>query len=107
MILMNITMSISPNVLEECLLWTRNEYIPTIMGTGLFTSYRFTKVLAPIDPEQEDNIFSLQFICPSFENLYQFDNEFRTILNTEVYNRYPEQVLLFCSIMEILEESEN
>jgi hypothetical protein len=50
MLLYNITIAIDQSIESQWTDWMKSEHIPQVMRTGLFTGYRFYKVLTHDDP---------------------------------------------------------
>jgi hypothetical protein len=50
MFIYNVTLSIDKVIEPEWVHWMKAEHIPHVMNTGLFTDYKFFKVLSHDDP---------------------------------------------------------
>ena len=61
----NVTVVVNPVVEERWLKWMREEHIPNVMETGLFSSFLFTQVF----PEQEQD-------HPSYSIQYRYNDVF-------------------------------
>ena len=45
MIVYNVTINLEPNIHEEWVKWMKEKHLSDVMATGMFTSYRFLKLL--------------------------------------------------------------
>ena len=100
MLLYNVTFGIDKQIEKEWLLWMRENYIPGIMNTGLFTEYKIYKVLTHDD---ETSIsYSVQCFTPSIENVLQYLNEFAPKLVEIHHTRFKDQHVAFNTLLEEL-----
>ena len=100
MLLYNVTFGIDKQIEQEWLLWMRENYIPGIMITGLFTEHKIYKVLTHDDETSVS--YSVQCFAPSIENVLLYLNEFAPKL-VEIHRaRFKDQHVAFNTLLEEL-----
>lgn len=100
MLLYNVTFGIDKQIEQEWLGWMRENYIPGIMITGLFTEHKIYKVLTHDDETSVS--YSVQCFAPSIENVLLYLNEFAPKL-VEIHRaRFKDQHVAFNTLLEEL-----
>lgn len=103
-ILYNVTVSIDVNAEEEWKSWMIDTHIPDVMNTGMFESYRMTKI---VTGDHENGVsYAIQYVLPSQKHLDQYQKEFAPALQKDHTERYANRFAAFRTIMEIVSESE-
>jgi hypothetical protein len=98
MIVYNITMKVNPDIEAEWLQWQKEEHIPEIMATGLFTAYRIFLLL-----EQDDtdgNTYIIQYTALSIEHYNIYINSFAPLLRQKAFERWGDQFVAFRTVMQ-------
>jgi Domain of unknown function (DUF4286) len=104
MIIYNVTASVDIDVHEAWLAYMRLTHVPDVMSTGMFVSYRLTKMLAH---EHEDmEIYAIQYLCKDLETLQKYQAEFAPALQADVKRLYDGKFTVFRSYLEVLEHNE-
>jgi len=99
MIVYNVTIKVDPHIESEWLKWQKNEHVPAMMATGLFTEYKFFRLLV----EESDGItYVIQYFCHSFERYEKYIAEFASHIEKEALARWKNQFITFRTIMEIV-----
>lgn len=97
MFLYNITVGIDKDVEQEWLRWMKDEYIPKVMRTQLFTSYKLYKVLH--DEDQDSTSYSLQYFARTLSDVTTFFEKYKTLID-EHRNRYHNKHVAFMTLLE-------
>jgi hypothetical protein len=74
MLLYNVTFGIDKKIETEWISWIKENYIPAMMETNLFTDYKFYKVLTHDDETSVS--YSLQCFADTIELVVKYLNEF-------------------------------
>jgi len=100
MIVHNVTIKINPHIESEWLTWQKNEHIPAMMATNLFTECKFFRLL---EQEESDGItYVMQYFCHAIEDYKKFMTEFAPQLQGEALSRWKNQFITFRTVMEIV-----
>lgn len=102
MIVYNITVKITWEVLEEWLTWQLEKDIPAVMATGLFDGYKFFRLLE--QDETEGPTFIVQYFTASLENYQLYMTKFAAVRQKEVREKWGDGFIDFRTIMSLVEE---
>lgn len=100
MLVYNITMKVNPLIEADWLQWQKEEHIPEIMATGLFTEYRMFRLL-----EQDDadgNTYIIQYMTPDRESYLAYINVFAPLLRKKAFDRWGDQFIAFRTVMQVV-----
>jgi hypothetical protein len=104
MVVYNITVSVDLDVHESWLGWMRHTHIPDVMSTGMFISYRLTKMLGH---EHEDmEIYAVQYLCKDMAHLQTYQEEYAPALQADHKKMFDGKYTVFRSLLEILDHNE-
>lgn len=98
MLLYNVTFGIDKGIEEEWISWMRSNYLPAMMSTGLFVSYKMYKVLSHDDENSVS--YSVQCFAKTIEDLLQYLNEFSPRIVEEHRERYKDRHVAFNTLLE-------
>jgi len=96
MIVYNVSVQIDEEVKEDWLDWMKEKHIPDVMNTGLFTGFKFLKVLN----EETEHTYAIQYFCKDMSKLNAYFDEFAPDLQEEHSSRYKNKFVAFRTIME-------
>ncbi len=100
MIIYNISIKINAAIEKDWVLWQKQEHIPDIMASGLFSDYKFCKLL---EQEDEDAVtYIVQYFAPSIENYKLYIENFAPDLRQKAFDKWGDQFIAFRSVMEIV-----
>lgn len=102
MIIYNVTIKIERQVAEAWGEWMRDEHIPAVMATGLFSGYRLLRILED-SPEGDGLTYAVQYECPSAS---QFDTYLKTYaanLQRQARERFPDRFVAIRTLMQVIE----
>lgn len=74
MLLYNVTFGIDKQIEQEWIVWMKENYIPAMLETGLFTEYKMYKVLTHDDETSVS--YSVQCFSENIENVLNYLNQF-------------------------------
>ncbi len=100
MIVYNISMKVTPQIEAEWIDWQKQEHIPDIMATGLFTEYKFFRLLE--QDETEGITYVIQYFSASLENYKQYINAFAPALREKALAKWGNQFIAFRTIMQVV-----
>lgn len=98
MFVYNITVKIIPGIETDWVNWQKQEHIPEIMATGLFTEYRLYKLM---DVEETDGLtYVVQFYAESKLAYEQYLSVFAPALRKKSFDKWGDQFIAFRTIMQ-------
>lgn len=100
MIVYNVTIKVSPAIEEGWLVWQLQEHIPEIMATGLFTEYKFFRLLEQDD--SEGATYVVQYFTSAMENYQRYLQEYASIFRQKSFTKWNDQFIAFRTIMEMV-----
>ncbi len=98
MILYNITYTVATDVEEDFVTWMKNDHIPDVFATGLFTEHRFYRLMNSTNDGFTN--YSIQFFAESTSKLVEYESRFANALRYETQARYGEKALAFRTLLE-------
>jgi hypothetical protein len=99
-IVYNITLKIIPSIEQEWIEWQRQEHIPDIMATGLFTENKFFRLLEQDDAEGITYI--VQYFTGSLENYQQYIEKFAPALREKAIGKWGDKFIAFRTVMQVV-----
>lgn len=100
MILYNITIKIEQAVHEEWLQWMTDTFVPAYLDTGLFTEYKFCRILG--DDDEHGITYALQFLSPDLSSFQIYQQLHARRLQNLHAERYPDRYVSFRTLMEVV-----
>ena len=100
----NVTVVVNPVVEERWLKWMREEHIPNVMVTGLFSSFLFTQVFP--EQEQDHPSYSIQYRAADLESIKLYMQMYADELRAKSAKAWGEHALAFRTVLEVLDENE-
>ena len=98
MLLYNVTFGIDKVIETEWISWMKSQYIPTLMGTGLFVEYKMYKVLT--HDEETSVSYSVQCFASKIEDVLKYLNEYAPQL-TEIHReRFKDMHVAFNTLLD-------
>ena len=101
MIIYNVTVSVKESITSDWLNWMKIEHIPEVMACGIFSKAQINRVFVDGDSH---NTFAIAYTCQSMKDLHQYQIKFSTELQQKHTARYSDKVVVFRTIMEVIEE---
>ena len=100
MIVYNVSQKINKSILKEWLTWQKEVHIPEIMSTGLFSDYKFYKLLD--QDEEEGTTYVIQYFSDSRENYDQYVTRFAPGLREKSVKKWGDGVVTFQTVMHVV-----
>jgi hypothetical protein len=100
MICYNVTIKINPKVETSWVKWQLEEHIPEVMSTGLFTDFKFFKLLE--QDETEGITYVVQYFSHSMEDYNRYINEFAAELREKAFAKWQHQFIAFRTVMKLV-----
>ena len=98
MLLYNVTFGIDKSIESEWITWMKENYIPSIMNTGLFIEYRMYKVLTHDDETSVS--YSVQCFAKNIEDVLNYLNNFAPHI-TEIHReKFKDRHVAFNTLLE-------
>jgi hypothetical protein len=100
MIVYNITIKMVAEIEKEWVQWQINEHIPDVMATGMFTDYKFYRLL---EEDQDGGItYVVQYFSSSFENYTRYINNSASILRQNSFEKWGNKFIAFRTVMQVV-----
>ena len=100
MFVYNITTKVDRDIINDWLKWQKEEHIPEIIATELFTGYKFFQLLEQDD--SEDATYVLQYFSETEENYKRYIDEFAPGLGEKAFKKWGDQFIAFRSLMRVV-----
>ena len=99
MIIYNETIIVDEAIHKQWLNWMQNEYIPLVMETGYFQSY---KILNVLDSPNEGVTYCIQYLTDDLNSYNQFNNLHLQNLQAIHQRQFENQFVLFNTLMQTI-----
>ena len=94
----NITIKIDPQIEADWIKWQKEEHIPEIMATGLFSEYRFFRLL---EQDETDGLtYIVQYFTSSLEQYKKYIEEFAPITRNNAIKKWGDRFVAFRTVMQ-------
>lgn len=101
MIVFNTTFHIHKDIVDECLEYLKNNYIPKASGSGILYNPCMRRILDSANEEGES--FSIQFHTQDVDSLNDWARLEGAALQQELVERYKEKIVGFSTLLEEIE----
>jgi hypothetical protein len=102
MILYNVTVKVSREVHDDWREWMLARHIPDVMATGMFTEYKFARLLG-VD-EDDGPTYAIQYLAPNMEAYQIYQHHFAPRLQAEHQDSYQDRTLAFRTLMRVVDQ---
>lgn len=100
MIIYNNTIKVHPAIEPAWLQWQKEEHIPEIMRSGLFSDYKIYRLLEQDD--SDGNTYVIQFTAPGLVHYRRYLDEFAPALTAKAFQKWGDQFITFKTIMQVV-----
>jgi Domain of unknown function (DUF4286) len=100
MLIYNVTTKVSHGINEDWLHWMKEEHIPKILATGMFTDHRMVRLLETDD--SEGVTYAVQYFCNNWEQYAEYIKRFAPDLRQKAVDRWGNQIASFRTLMEVI-----
>ncbi len=94
----NITTKVNHDIIDDWLLWQKDEHIPALMDTGCFQEYRFHQLVG--QDEEDGKVFVLQLLTTSKESYHSFLEKADKELQNQSIKKWGERCFEFRSLLQ-------
>ncbi len=101
MIVYNISIKIDSTIEKEWVQWQKQEHIPEVMETGLFTEFKFYRLLDQI--EGDGVIYVVQYFSSSIDHYNKYINEFSESLRKKALAKWENKFIAFRTVMQTVD----
>jgi hypothetical protein len=98
MIIYNVTVRVDIDFADEWVSWMKNEHIPELMATGLFTDNRLNRLLE--QDEIEGVTYVAQYFCKDIEHYNKYISEYSQVMREKGIKRFGDKFIAFRTLME-------
>ncbi|HEY9009228.1 DUF4286 family protein [Ohtaekwangia sp.] len=98
MLLYNVTVGIDREIEQEWVRWMKEQYIPVVMKTEMFTGWRMYKVLH--DQEDGSISYSVQYFATDIQEVVKFVEKIEPELNKEFQRLFKDRHVAFRTLLE-------
>ena len=100
MYIYNVTTQVKWIIHDDWLDWMKNEHIPEMMATELFTHFRMVKML-DID-ESDGPTYAVQYFIISRDKYDLYINKFSVESRKKALEKWKEKIFSFRSLMQVV-----
>ena len=100
MFVYNVSTKVSLHILNDWLPWQKEEHIPEILQTGLFSRFEFYQLLEQDD--EEGNTYILQLYTVTEENYHRYIREFAEGLREKANKKWGYDIINFKTLMKVV-----
>jgi hypothetical protein len=104
MLIYNVTITIDRDIEPQWVKWMRETHIPDVMVTGMFLSYRMSRLLSHDHADSE--IYTIQYLTKDILHLQKYLDEFASALQIEHKNQFEGKYAVFRTVMEVVDQNE-
>ncbi len=100
MIVYNVTMKVDPAIEFEWIQWQKEEHIPEIMATQLFTDYKFFRLME--QDNTEGITYVIQYFSPTLQNYQEYIGTYAPFLREKAMKKWGQRFIAFRTVMELV-----
>lgn len=102
MFLYNVTIKVSPEIINEWIDWMQNEHLDEVIATGKFSKYFFYELLEPKEEGDESRTFVAQYQTDSLERYKEYIEQHAPLLREKGFSRFGSGFIAFRSLMKAM-----
>ena len=99
MIIYNVTLKLDNSIAEEWVQWMKEEHMPELMDTGLFTGRRLCRLLE--QDELEGVTYVAQYFCNSIGEYNTYIDKHANTMREKGFARFGNKFIAFRTVMEV------
>jgi hypothetical protein len=100
MFVYNISIKVEKEILSQWIKWQKEEHIPAIMATNLFTENKFFELM---ESDPDSSTFVLQYFSESQENIDKYFSEYSEQLREETFKKWGNKIISFTTFMQTVQ----
>ncbi len=102
MIIYSVTVKVIQEIQEDWLKWMKEVHVQDVLKTGKFIECRLSKVLE--EDETQGATYNLQYICPSYSVLMDYQQNDAPALQREHTEKYQGKFVAFRTLLKLKDE---
>jgi Domain of unknown function (DUF4286) len=102
MLIYNVTTTIDLDTAAAWLQWLLNKHIGEVMATGIFETYRVSRLINHDHPDAE--IYTIQYAVKDMDTLQRYQRDFAPTLQADAKRLFPGKYAAFRTVMEVKAE---
>jgi len=100
MFVYNLSIKIDPEIEKEWVKWQRDEHIPEVMRSGLFTDYKFYRLLE--QDEREGVTYVLQYFASTTALYKEYLEKYAPSFREKAFSKWGDKFIAFRTLMEVV-----
>lgn len=100
MIIYNVTIKIDKSIHDAWVAWMKEEHMPDLMQTGLFTEYKLCRLLEQDD--SEGPTYAAQYFCTTVEKYNEYISNYAPALREKGMQKFGDKFIAFRTVMEVV-----
>jgi hypothetical protein len=99
MIVYNVTINLDEKIHDEWVKWMKEKHLLDVMATGMFTGYKFLKLLS----KQEDELgetYAIQYFALTLAHYERYQTEFAPELQKDGLDLFGDQFHAFRTLLQ-------
>ncbi len=100
MFIYNITVKVDNHILQQWLQWQKEEHIPEVMATNLFTQNKFFKLLDQDDIDS--STYVVQYYIDTKDKYEKYLNEYALLLREKAFEKWGNNFVAFRTLMQVV-----
>ena len=100
MIIYNVTIKVENDIADEWVQWMKQEHMPDLQNTGLFTGSRLCRLLE--QDETEGVTYSAQYTCDNLDDYNTYISKHAQTMREKAFSRCGGTFAAFRSVMEVV-----
>ena len=101
MFIFNTTYLVSDKVHDTWLKWVKEEHIPFMMNSTLFTQPQVARVITSV--KEDGTSFSVQFHVRDMQTLKIWNKEFSVLFQDKCSEQFGNEVIFFTTVLELVD----
>ena len=101
MFIFNTTYLVSDRVHDTWLKWVKEEHIPFMMNSTLFTQPQVARVIT--SAKEDGTSFSVQFHVRDMQTLKIWNKEFSLLFQNKCSDKFGSEVVFFTTVLELVD----
>ena len=100
MLIYNVTTKVAHKINDAWLQWMKEEHIPHVMDTNMFTHYQMVRLM---ETDDSDGVtYAVQYFCNNWDQYAQYIRNFAPELRKKAIDRWGDQINSFRTLMEVI-----
>jgi hypothetical protein len=100
MFIYNITVKVDNHILQQWLQWQKDEHIPEILATNLFTGNKLLRLLDQDDTES--TTFIIQYFTDKKEKYDIYLSQYASIFRGKAFEKWGNNFVAFRTLMQVM-----